>query len=41
MLALRRTDEYAHRHSLSRFGFLVDAANRVIAAGDAPDHAKA
>ncbi|MDP1696802.1 MAG: type II toxin-antitoxin system HicB family antitoxin [Xanthomonadaceae bacterium] len=34
--ALRRIDEYARRHGLSRSGFLVDAANRVIAAAGAP-----
>ncbi len=38
--ALRRIDEYARRHGLSRSGFLVEAANRVIAAGDAPIQAK-
>lgn len=32
---LRRIDEYARRHGLSRSGFLVDAASRVIAANEA------
>lgn len=33
---LRRIDEYARRHGLSRSGFLVEAASRVIAANEAP-----
>lgn len=38
---LRRIDEYARRHGLSRSGFLVEAANRVIASDDVPAQAKA
>lgn len=39
-IALRRIDAYASRHGLTRSGFLVEAATRVIASDEGADHAE-